>query len=162
MKRILFIVAVLSCILFSFQTSSAQEIKRKTIMGTWRLDSILYDNIKAYSTIKVFGDVDAGCMINSIWTFYGNWDGKILSPMAEGCPTTPQTLVWSTVKDGDGNVFGIKPLLAGQKGKQITQGFKIPIQSIDGKNMVWHETVNLNYKTSHVTYFFTKTSNKAK
>ncbi|POY36662.1 hypothetical protein C3K47_09845 [Solitalea longa] len=162
MKRIICSLLLLGALLFSFQISSAQEIKRKTVQGVWRLDSILYDNIKAYSTIKVFGDVDAACMINSVWTFYGNWDGKILSPMAEGCPTTPQTLVWSTGKAETGNYFGIKPLLAGQKGKQITQGFKMPIQSIDGKNMVWNETVNLNYKTSHITYFFTKTSKKAK
>jgi hypothetical protein len=131
-------------------------------MGTWKLDSVLYNNIKAHSSVKVFGDVDIECMINSVWVFYGNWDGTIQTPMAEGCPTNAQKIVWSTIKKTEGNYFGIKPLLAGQKGKSISKGFEMQIQSIDGKSMVWNETVDLNYKKSQLTYYFSKTSNKAK
>ncbi|SMO32556.1 hypothetical protein [Solitalea koreensis] len=161
MQRLTTYLFALGCLFIGMQSYS-QSIKRKTVQGTWKLDSILYDNIKAYATVKVFGDVDAGCMVNSQWVFYGNYDGTITTPMAEGCPTNAQKIVWSTITKPEGNYFGIKPLLEGQKGKSITKGFQMSIESIDDKSMVWNETVDLDYKKSKLTYYFTKISKKAK
>ncbi|MBO9153309.1 lipocalin family protein [Chitinophaga sp. GCM10012297] len=131
---------------------------RKNAMGKWTLSNVSYDGLPSTAKIKtVFSNIPPDCLQGSNWVLPSNSYGSYtLTATGEGCPTGTQNIVWSTLNQGGVIMLQFKELMDGVKAKNITDGYRVELQSADNASMVWRAPVSYEGKTAYVVYSFSR------
>ncbi|RPD40552.1 lipocalin family protein [Chitinophaga barathri] len=160
----LFMVSAAAMLLFSAcasqQGASAPTASgmRKSATGKWTLNNVSYDGLPATAKIKtVFSNIPPDCLQGSNWVLPSNSYGSYtLTSTSTDCPTGMQNIVWSTLNQGGVIMIQFKELADGVKAKNITDGYRVELQSADNASMTWRAPVSYEGKTAYVVYSFSR------
>lgn len=131
---------------------------RKNATGKWTLNDVSYEGLPSTAKIKtVFSDIPPDCLVGSNWVLPSNSYGSYtLTSTGTTCPTGMQNIVWSTLNQDGVIMLQFKELMDGVKAKNITDGYRVELQSADNASMVWRAPVTYEGKTAYVVYSFSR------
>lgn len=137
---------------------SGPSASPSTIKGNWTINDIDIEGAdKAALKVIAFGDGLYSCYIGSQWNLVQNGNGTYtINSNADGCSSGTRTIYWSLEnRDGVQN-FLFKKLENGEKPKQVTDGYRLAIKSIDASSMTLQSAVGFEGKTIYINYHFSK------
>ena len=144
----------ISCKTQSGATDSSLSVSKGNIKGNWVVTDISFDGIPQHSKVTVFDEAPYNCFKGSQWVLPNNeTNGSYtLTSTDGGCSTATQPIVWSIYKAGGSNMFQFKKIGGGVKSKNVTEGYRVEISSVDKTTMVWRAAVNFEDKTGYIVY----------
>jgi hypothetical protein len=125
-----------------------------SVKGTWVVTDISFDGIPQHSKVTVFDQASYECFKGSQWVFPNNeTNGSYTLTSTEGgCSTASQPIVWSIYKSGGVENLQFKKIGGGVKSKDVAEGYRLEISSLDKTTMVWRAAVNFEGKTGYIVY----------
>lgn len=125
-----------------------------SVKGNWVVTDISFDGIPQHSKVTVFDQASYECFKGSQWVFPNNeTNGSYTLTSTEGgCSTASQPIVWSINKSGGVESLQFKKIGGGVKAKNVAEGYRLEISSLDKSIMVWRAAVNFEGKTGYIVY----------
>ena len=141
----------------SKQTASVPE--RNDVKGTWLLDRITYDGIPSGQKLKLtlLDEGDDACLTGSTWVFPNNGNGSYtIANSGAGCTSGQRNIVWSYQKNGDQPQLQVKRMEGGVKAKDITDGYRFKIISVNETSLTLQSEVSYQGSPIYINYLFSK------
>ncbi|MBK0378088.1 lipocalin family protein [Mucilaginibacter segetis] len=136
----------------TMSSSSAAKVSRGSFVGTWTITNVTYDGLVSNAVQNVFDQAAPNDFIGSTWKLTNSGNG--IYTLTNG---TSQTIFWSVYNDGGmGTQFQFKKLYEGDKAKNVEEGYRLNISSINDNTMVLKSPVSIGNNTGYVVYSFTK------
>jgi hypothetical protein len=133
-------------------TSSASNVSRGKFVGTWNLTNVSYDGLVPNAVQNVFDQAPPSAFVGSVWKLTNSGNG--IYTLASGAS---QTIFWSVYNQaGVGTQFQFKKLYEGDKAKNVQEGYRLNIASINDATMTLQSPVAVGNSTGYVIYNFTK------
>ncbi|SHM40548.1 lipocalin family protein [Chitinophaga sp. CF418] len=146
-------VFAISCKTQSGATNTEQSASKGSVKGNWVITDISFDGIPRGSKVTVFDEASYNCFKGSQWVLPSNNNGSYtLSSTEDGCATATQPIVWAIYKQGGVDMFQFKKVGSGVKAKNVTEGYRVEISSLNNTSMVWRAAVNFEGKTAYIIY----------
>jgi hypothetical protein len=146
-------VFAISCKTQSGATNTEQSASKSSVKGNWVITDISFDGIPRGSKVTVFDEASYNCFKGSQWILPSNNNGSYtLSSSEDGCTTATQSIVWSIYKQDGVDMFQFKKVGSGVKAKNVTDGYRVEISSLNNTSMVWRAPVNFEGKTAYIIY----------
>ncbi|MCF6402036.1 lipocalin family protein [Chitinophaga filiformis] len=146
-------VFAISCKTQSGATNTEQSASKGSVKGNWVITDISFDGIPRGSKVTVFDEASYNCFKGSQWILPSNNNGSYtLSSTEDGCTTATQSIVWSIYKQGGVDMFQFKKVGSGVKAKNVTEGYRVEISSLNNTSMVWRAPVDFEGKTAYIIY----------
>ncbi|HEX7367243.1 MAG TPA: hypothetical protein VF273_09105, partial [Pelobium sp.] len=122
------------------------------VSGTWTVaDVSLVGFPSDYKITNAFGMAPYQDFVGSTWKLYGGNSGYIT--LANG---TTQNIYWSVLNDGISPVFQFKKVDAGEKAKNVVEGYKMNIESASKDRLTISSPFQLlNGNTAKIVYTLT-------
>ncbi len=135
MKKLVLAIGVITFILASCSSqkgnTSNVKVSKSKISNTWTVTDVQLEGFPSDYQIKnAFGMAPYKDFIGSTWRLYGGNSGVI--SLSNG---TTQNIYWSLVKDGINPVFQFKKVDAGEKARNVTEGYRMNIDA-SAKNVL--------------------------
>ena len=136
----------------------SEGASKKSIYGTWTLNSITLDGISNDQfDVKVLGGIPRKCMVNSTWLFPSNGYGNYtITQSVSGCQTGAHSILWSRLTENNTNYLQFKELEEGVKDKNITSGYRLEQVSQDANSMVLRSPIDIAGRHTYIVYSFSK------
>lgn len=151
-------VFAISCKTQSGSTNTEQSASKGSVKGNWVITDITFDGIPRGSKVTVFDEASFNCFKGSQWILPSNSNGSYtLSSTEDGCSTATQSIVWSIYKQGGVDQFQFKKVGGGVKAKNVIDGYRVEISSLNNTTMVWRAAVNFEGKTGYIVYTLQRT-----
>jgi len=131
--------------------SSSSTVSRGKFVGTWNLTNVSYDGLVTNAVQNVFDQAPPNAFVGSVWKLTNSGNG--IYTLAGGAS---QTIFWSVNNDGGTSQFQFKKLYEGDKAKNVQEGYRLIIASINDANMTLQSPVAVGNGTGYVIYNFTK------
>lgn len=130
----------------------------KDAKGKWTLNNVSYDGLPSTAKVTtVFSNIPPKCLQGSDWNLPSNKYGSYsTTSSADGCTPVSQNIVWSTLNQGGVVMIQFKELLEGVKAKNISDGYRVELTSVNNTSMVWRAPVTYEGKTAYIVYSFTR------
>lgn len=153
------LVATLFTVSCKTQSGAAtQSISKSAVKGNWVVTDIQFEGIPEHSKVTVFDEASYYCFKGSQWVLPSNSNGSYtLSSTEEGCSTASQPIVWSIYKQGGIDMFQFKKVGTGLKAKNVTEGYRVEITSVNNTTMVWRAAVSYEDKNASIIYTLQRT-----
>jgi hypothetical protein len=139
----------------SSSASTSSSVSRGKFVGTWKVSNVTNEGLLSNSTVKrVFDQAPPDAFVGSTWQLTNSGNG--LYTLSDG---TSQSIYWSFYNPGNGAepMFQFKKVYAGDKAKNVADGYKLVIGNADGSTMTLKTPVDLgNGSSGYVVYSFTK------
>lgn len=136
----------------STKTAGSASASRSRFNGTWTITNISYDGLVPNAVQDVFNQAPPAAFVNSTWKLTNSGDGIYTLPNG-----TSQTIFWSSNNTDKSNpLFQFKKIYAGDKAKNVTEGYQLNVVQVDGGSMTLKSPVVLGSKTAYIVYTFTK------
>ncbi|MET3978558.1 hypothetical protein ABIB62_001127 [Mucilaginibacter sp. UYP25] len=134
-------------------TTSSPNVSRGKFTGTWTITNVSYDGLVPGAVQNVFDQASPADFVGSTWKFTNSGNG--VYTLQNGAS---QTIFWSVFSGGStGTQFQFKKLFQGDKAKNVAEGYRLDIGSIDNANMTLRSPVPIgNSGTGYIVYTFTK------
>lgn len=135
-------------------TNTNVSASKGSVKGNWVITDISFEGIPQHSKVTVFDQASFSCFKGSQWVFPNNeTNGSYtLTNTDDGCSTASQPIVWSIYKAGGVEMLQFKKIGGGVKAKNVAEGYRLEISSLDKTIMVWRQTVNYEDKTGYIIY----------
>ena len=143
----------------SSSKSTVSVPAREGVKGNWVLNTITYDGLSSGQKVKVtlLDEGGESCLTGSTWSLPNNGYGSYtINSSASGCTAGQRNIVWSYQKNGDDAVFQYKRLEGGVKAKDIADGYKFKLLSVDEASMRLQSEVSFEGKPLYINYNFSK------
>ncbi|WP_054852518.1 lipocalin family protein [Olleya sp. ITB9] len=155
MKQI--ITVLFLSLLFSCGSTKVVRESRKTIKGSWVLNSINYSQPGTYN-VTLLNDTSKECFEQSTWQFIPNNYSGTYTINNANCNTGERYFNF-TIQEVDQTTglysFLLKPTDA--KGKSDTnQGFRLTLAQLSETNMTWEQTLTVDGKPFTINMNFIK------
>jgi len=160
MKKILFIAAILCSSLMVLQSCSSTRstagttLKRGNVTGNWVLNDITFEGVPAGNVKSMFDESSYECFVGSTWSLTNSGNGSYTLPGGANCTAKTQDIFWS-VSTAD-ETFQFKKIGAGEKPKNITDGYRLVLTSATGDNMVVKSPVEYGNGPAYIVMNFSK------
>nr|WP_294894640.1 hypothetical protein [uncultured Pedobacter sp.] len=130
-------------------TTANYKVSKSTITGTWTVSDVsLVGFPSGYNVTKAFGMASYKDFIGSTWKLYGGYSGYIT--LANG---TTQNIYWDLLNDGVMPIFQFKKIDAGEKAKNVTEGYKMNIDAASKSSLTLSSPIELlNGHTAKIVY----------
>lgn len=160
LKRIVpFIAAAVMAASCSSSKNTTAVPDRSAVKGNWVLNTVSYDGLSSGQKVKItlLDEGSEACLAGSTWALPNNGYGSYtINSSAAGCTTGQRNIVWSYQKNGDEAIFQYKRLEGGVKAKNITDGYKFKLLSVDETSMRLQSEVSFEGKPLYINYSFSK------
>lgn len=156
MRHLLTLIGL--CTIMSCSLSKTEREARKTIDGTWVLNSVTYDATGTFN-VELFDDTSAKCFEMSKWFFRANNSTGSYDIVNSACPTGTRNIRWSAVEIGEntGNYdFTMKYVDDKNKDIQEDTGFRMNLKYLDANTMTITQTVNFEGKPFNINMNFAR------
>lgn len=150
MKNFLFLSAVI--LMLGACKSTIDTKSQVAIKGNWVITSVSYAGSE-YIKINSFQIADSKCFEGSVWNFISNNNKGDMSLTKGGCLAFSSPIVWSINKEGQ---FGLKIVEAGEKAKNIQQGYFLKVANQQENSFQLVDKVNVGGKITDIVYQFQK------
>ncbi len=162
MKKLSVLVAAFAVLLIASSCSGSKEVRssRKTIDGSWQLQTITTEGITGKIKAQVLDEADFNCFVGSSWKFNKNNSLGSYSIAANGteCAALTRNIRWSVVEEnGVAKIFQYKRV--DNKYKDMDEGkagFRFTIVSLDDKTMQLRNDITFENKPAAFIYNFTR------
>jgi hypothetical protein len=151
------ILSILSlCLVALILTSCASKngatnykVSKSTISGTWTVSDVSLEGFPAdYQVTNAFGMAPYKDFIGSTWQLYGGYSGYIT--LANG---TTQNIYWSLLNDGATPVFQFKKVDAGEKARNVTEGYRLNVDATSKNSLTLSSPFQLlNGNSARIVY----------
>jgi hypothetical protein len=141
----------------SKNTTSVPE--RSGVKGNWVLNTITYEGLSSGQKVRItlLDEGGEACLTGSTWILPNNGYGSYtINSSAAGCTAGQRNIVWSYQKNGDQAIFQYKRLEGGVKAKDIADGYKFKLVSVDETSMRLQSEVSFEGKPLYINYSFSK------
>lgn len=144
----------ISCKTQKGDANTSVSASKGSVKGNWVVTDISFDGIPQHSKVTVFDQASYECFKGSQWVFPNNeTNGSYTLTSTEGgCATASQPIVWSIYKSGGVENLQFKKIGGGVKAKNVAEGYRLEISSLDKSIMVWRAAVNFEGKTGYIVY----------
>ena len=150
-------MTIVSC---SPSKNTAVIAEHSNVKGNWILNSITYTGVPSGEKIKLtlLDEGNEACLTGSKWSLPMNGFGSytIFNNDKNGCVSGERKINWSFRTENRAQIFQYKRLEDGVKAKQIADGYKFTIASIDNTSMVLQSQVAFENSVITINYNFTK------
>jgi len=160
MKLISFKIFIAASVLFvSCAGSKEARTMKKSINGTWNLETVAVEGDNSILNVKVFNEADNNCFIGSSWVFVGN-NGTGSYTLLEGkggCKMLTRKIHWSIYEPkGEEKKFQFKRL--DEKGNSLddNNGFRLSLNPVNDNSMKMVSQISYNNKPVNIIYNFVK------
>lgn len=160
MKRILLTLALALGAMITLDSCSPKTTtgtvaaKRGDVSGNWVLTTITFENIPEIAVKSFLGENSYKCFVGSTWDLTNSGNGTYNLPVSTLCDSKTQPIFWS-VSTAD-ETFQFKKISAGEKPKNITDGYRLMLSSATKTNMVIKSPIQYGSGTAYVVLNFTK------
>lgn len=138
--------------------ATTQAVNKNAVKGNWVITDISFEGIPKGSKVTVFDEASFNCFKGSQWVLPSNANGSYtLSSTEDGCSTATQPIVWSIYKQNGYDQFQFKKVGTGLKAKNVTEGYRVEISSVNNTTMVWRAPVNFEGKNAYIVYTLQRT-----
>lgn len=130
-------------------TTTNYKVSKSKISGTWTVSDVSLEGFPSdYQVTNAFGMAPYTDFIGSTWKLYGGNSGYIT--LANG---TTQNIYWSVVNDGFNPVFQFKKVDAGEKARNVIEGYKMNIDAASKSSLTLSSPFQLlNGNTARIVY----------
>jgi hypothetical protein len=139
-------------------TKEARTIK-KSINGSWTLQTVNTEGITAKFAAKVFNEADLNCFIGSSWDFISNnsTGSYTLVGGTTGCSTLQRNIRWSIFEPKDAaKEFQFKRLDGKNNPMDDNNGFRLSVTMPDDNTMQLKSAITFEGKPGNIVYNFVK------
>lgn len=157
------IVPVLATALFAVSCSSSKNTvavpERSGVKGNWVLNTITYEGLASDKRVNItlLDEGAEACLSGSTWVLPNNGYGSYtITSSTSGCTPGQRNIIWSYQKAGDQAFFQFKRLEGGVKAKNITDGYRFRLVSVDETSMQLQSEVSFEGKPLFINYSFSK------
>jgi hypothetical protein len=161
-RRSVCMLVVITAIIFQTACSSSKGVQptanRKEVKGKWLLDSIGYEGLVpgAKYNIALLDEGAGNCLDGSTWVLPNNGFGSYtLTTAVTGCTPGERKINWSYRTENGETIFQYKRLEEGVKAKNVTEGYRFKIVSVDENSMKLQQQVTSEGKIIYINYQFT-------
>ncbi|RAJ10548.1 lipocalin-like protein [Chitinophaga skermanii] len=142
----------------SSQKAPTANSQKRAAMGTWVLNNISFEGVPSDLRVTtVLNGIPYKCLQGSVWTLPGNYYGTYTTSVSDqGCQPGTQRIVWGTINQNGVIMLQFKEIYEGEKPKNVTEGFRVELTSVDGNSMVWRAPFAAGNQTAYVVYQFSK------
>ncbi len=138
-------LAIASC------SSSKDTATKGNLSGSWVISDIQVDVPNDYKVVNVFDEAPYQDFKGSVWNLVRNGKGSFT--LANG---KKEDIYWSINGKGVDANFQFKKL-NGEKAKDVTEGYRLPVVSVSEQQFVVNSPVLLaDGSTKNITYTFTR------
>jgi hypothetical protein len=133
--------------------------ERSGVKGNWVLNTVTYDGLSSGQKVKItlLDEGSEACLTGSTWVLPNNGYGSYtINSSAAGCTAGQRNIVWSYQKNGDQAIFQYKRLEGGEKAKNIADGYKFKLVSVDDASMRLQSEVSFEGKPLYINYTFSR------
>ena len=131
--------------------SSTSTVSRGKFVGTWNLTNVSYDGLVPNAVQNVFDQAPPNAFVGSVWKLTNSGNG--VYTLSGGAS---QTIFWSVYNEGGSTQFQFKKLYEGDKAKNVQEGYRLIIASINDASMTLQSPVAVGNGTGYIIYNFTK------
>jgi hypothetical protein len=166
MRKMQRIRAIASLLVLGFITLSSCTSPSKVtgpngdaveLKGNWMVNDINIEGAsKGSLKVSVFDEALYSCFIGSQWTFVQNGNGSYSIAANDNCSAVQRKIFWSVQSANGVQYFQFKKINEGEKAKQVTDGYKLQIKSLQNNAMVLQSAVDFEGKTIYIDYNFSK------
>jgi hypothetical protein len=153
-----FLAGALMAVSCSSSKNAVTVPSREGVKGNWVLNTVTYEGLSPGAKITTLLDEGAeACVTGSTWVLPNNGYGSYtITSSASGCTPGQRNIVWSYQKSGDQAIFQYKRLEGGVKAKDIADGYRFKLLSVDASSMRLQSEVNFDGKPIYINYSFSK------
>ena len=129
--------------------SNHVKVSKSALTGTWTVSDVSLEGFPSgYKVANAFGMAPYKDFVGSTWKLYGGYSGFITLPNG-----TTQNIYWSLMKDGITPVFQFKKVDAGEKAREVTEGYRMKIDAASKNSLVLSSLFDLaNGTTARIVY----------
>ena len=160
MKRIIsaLSICIITILLFS---CSAHKVQGTNLNGSWILNSVNIEGVNNPSDYKItaFDDVNANCLVGSVWflTQSGNATYTIQNATdSTNCSSGARPIFWSLHDDNGVKYFQFKHIDNGAKARTVTEGYRLELTNVTNSGFTLREPTQLGNNNAYVIYNFSK------
>lgn len=146
-------------LLTACSASKQGRTMKKTINGSWNLQTVNTEGINAKFTAKVFNEADLNCFIGSSWDFNANnsLGNYTLIGGNQGCATLQRNIRWSIYEPKDGaQEFQFKRLDEKRSPMDDNNGFRLSVTSLNDNTMQMKSAITFEGKPGNIVYNFVR------
>jgi hypothetical protein len=160
MKRISIIASLVLGLLITLASCSPKTTtgtvaaKRGDVSGNWILTNITFENIPEVAVKSFLGENSYKCFVGSTWNLTNSGNGTYDLPSSTSCDAKTQNIFWS-VSTAD-ETFQFKKVNAGEKPKNITDGYRLMLSSANNSSMTIKSPIEYGSGSAYVVLNFTK------
>jgi hypothetical protein len=160
MKKLSLMLGAIAIVFIMASCSSTKEARnyKKTINGTWQLQTITTEGITGKIKAQVLDEADFNCFVGSTWNFnqYNNLGYYSISQNGGECVAVKRNIRWSIV-EGSPSIFQYKRV--DDKYRAIDEaraGFKFTVVNLTNNNMQLRSDITFEGKPAAFIYNFTR------
>lgn len=153
------IVLCLTVILTACSASKEGRTLKRSINGSWTLQTINTEGITEKFAAKVFNEADLNCFIGSTWNLVSNNSSGSYTLVGgqSVCSTLQRNIRWSIYEPKDTpREFQFKRLDGKNQPMDDNDGFRLNISKLDGSKMQLTSAITFEGKPGYIVYNFTK------
>lgn len=154
---------ILSCFGTIFILAScapSKDIVKEEVQmrGDWKITNVSISGINQnYVKITVLDEAEAKCFEGSTWHLVqNNASGNYQLHGGPDCPSSNFNIKWFVTNENGHKYFNFKKIYAGEKPKNVTDGYKMRITSNTGNSFVLTQDLMFEGKPISVNYSFSK------
>ena len=154
-----FLAGALMAVSCSSSKNAVSVPPREGVKGNWILNTITYEGLSSAQKLKItlLDEGGEACLTGSTWILPNNGYGSYtINSTASGCTAGQRNIVWSYQKNGDQAILQYKRLEGGVKAKDIADGYKFKLLSVDESSMRLQSEVSFEGKPLYINYNFSK------
>lgn len=158
--RKLGIIVLVATLFVSCSLSKVEKTARKTVDGSWLLNSVTYDTQGVFNT-QLFEDATASCFTGSQWSFRSNNSTGTYDIINADCSTGVRNFRWAADEIGKNTGdfdFTMKITDAKKKDVEKNTGFRMKMKYLDDNSMQITQTVQFEGKPFNINLNFTRTT----
>ena len=135
-------------------TSGVMPLRKGNVTGNWVLNNITYEGIAESAVKTLFTDASPRCFLGSSWSLTNSGNGAYSLPGGTDCTQKTQTIYWSvSIPD---ETFQFKRLNAGEKAKDVTEGYRLILAAADGQTLTLKSPVEVSGGAAYIVLHFAK------
>ncbi|MEP7141659.1 MAG: hypothetical protein ABI707_02255 [Ferruginibacter sp.] len=150
---------IIAGLLTACSVSKEGRTIKKSINGSWTLQTVNTEGITAKFAAKVFNEADLDCFIGSSWNFISNNSSGSYTLVGgpAGCSTLQRNIRWSIYEQKDApKEFQFKRLDEKNNPLDDNNGFRLSVTMPDDNTMQLKSAITFEGKPGNIVYNFVK------
>lgn len=162
MKKLSLVISTLLIVLIMASCSSSKEARnyKKTIDGTWQLQTIVTEGITGKIKATVLDEADFNCFVGSTWKFnqYNNLGSYSIAKNGGECVSLTRNIRWSIFEQsGSPKMLQYKRVDEKYRATdEARSGFRFTIVTMDNNTMQLRSDITFEGKPASFIYNFVR------